>query len=737
MRITCVGGGPGGLYAALLLKQADPRHEVVVHERNAPGDTFGFGVVFSAAALGELAAADRVSHDRIRAAAARWDPVEVRAGGARIRALGNGFAAISRAVLLRVLRERAGEVGVDLRFGDPVPDGGAHLDADLVIAADGVHSAVRTHHAEVFRPRVEREGGRYIWLGTTKVLDAFTFVFRRNAHGWFQVHAYPYAEDRSTFIVETDAATWRAAGFDARPAFAPGESDTESIAYCAELFAEDLEGHELLPNGSRWLDWSTVRCRTWRSGNVVLVGDAAHTAHFSIGSGTRLAMGDAVALAEAIAAEPSLDEALARYEGERFAVVERTQAAAAESLGWFARYHRYAGLAPPAFAYSLLSRSGRVQYDGLRRRDPALLASLERWYAEDAGAPPAVVAPPPVLTPLRLGRATVPNRVVLTTPPGLAADAAGAVPGLPGAELGAAVARLAGGGTGLVLVDRVAIAPGGRVTPEDPGLWDPAHATAWRAVLDAARAAGPALVGVRIGHAGARGATRPRREGTDVPLRDGWPLVAASPLPYTRRSAVPAALDAAGRAAVRDGFARSARLAAEAGFDLLEVDAGHGSLLAGFVSPLTNRRDDDCGGDLDGRLRFPLEVVAAVRDAWPADRPLAVRLTAADLEPGGLAPDEAVEAARRLAAAGADLLEVVSGQTTPRGHPSYDGAYDLGWSDLVRNGAGVPTLVSGGIGDLGEASGALLAGRADLCGLGPLPPDPAWLATWRTAEGRT
>ncbi len=735
MNVTSVGGGPGALYTAILLKRADPDVQVTVYERNAADDTFGFGVVFSAATLAELEDADAPSYDRLMASCARWDPVEIRYRGERVRAHGNRFAAVSRHRLLAILQERAVELGADVRFGAAIDDVEAlRTTTDLLLGADGVNSAVRRSWHDAFGPRLTVEGSKYIWLGTSKVFDAFTFIFVETEHGLFQAHIYPFSDTTSTFIVEASEHVWRAAGLDAvdPTTLAPGESDHHAIAYLRDLFADHLDGHDLIANNSRWLDWTTVRNAAWRHENVALLGDAAHTAHFSIGSGTKLALEDAIALAGALARRDDVGTALLEYEAVRRPAVERVQEAASESLDWFARYHRYWGFPPPQFAYSLLTRSERIDYENVKRRDPALVLACDRWFAEEAERGDhdvaLVVPPPPALTSFEVAGRRFANRTVLTVAP----DQRGA-DGLASDRDVERFARRAHGGAGAVMFEQVAVSAHARVSPGDVGLWTDAHAGQWAAVVDDLRGATPTLLGIQLSHAGPRGATRPRHQGVDLPLRSGaWPIVAASPVPYTAVAAVPRPLDDQRRARIREDFAAAARRAADAGFDLLELHFGHGYLLASFLSPLTNRRDDELGGDLAGRLRFPLEVLDDVREVWPTDRPLSVCMGASDLQPGGLTADDAVAVARALAAHGADLLHVVAGQTTPYARPDYRGVYYGKWSDLIRNCAGVPTIASGSLPTLSEANHLLAAGTADLAIIGrPLPAEPSWLASQR------
>jgi anthraniloyl-CoA monooxygenase len=705
MRIGVLGGGPAGLYFALLAKRADPAAEVTVVERNAPDATFGWGVVFSEETLGGLRDADYPSYAEITDTFARWNAIDVVYGGRTVRSGGHRFSAIARKRLLEILQRRCHQVGVELAFHTEVPALDAFADRDLVVAADGVNSTARRLLAERLRPSLDVHRSKFVWFGTDLVLDAFTFVFRATEHGMFQVHAYPFDARTSTFIVECTEATWRRAGLEQA-------SEEESIAFCQQLFAPELAGHKLLSNRSLWISFVTVRCAGWHDGKVVLLGDAAHTAHFTIGSGTKLAMEDAVALAGALQRHPGEPQAaLTDYELERQPVVERFQEAARESAAWFENVRRYDGFDPVQFAFNLLTRSGRIGHLELTKRDARFVATVDRFFAGD---PAALLVPPPLFTPLRQRSLTLANRLALAP---VAEDDAAA-----GRLADAAGERLVGtaaAGAGLVVSELVAVAADGRVTPGTPGLWEDGHAEPWSRVAAAVRGRGARLA-VRLGHAGRRGATRPRRRGLDRPLAEGgWPLLAASAIPYGRGGQVPKAMDRADMERVAGDFARSATLAAAAGVDLLLLDLAHGYLLGGFISPLANRRDDQFGGPLERRLRFPLEVVDAVRAAWPAERPLWASLAASDWAPGGLGQQEAVAAARALAGHGCDLLQVTAGQTTAAASPDDGRFWLVPLSDLVRNDAGVPTMVGGNLTTADEADTILAAGRADLCLLDP------------------
>ncbi|WP_030158005.1 FAD-dependent monooxygenase [Streptomyces sp. NRRL S-244] len=712
MRVAVIGGGPGGLYFAALAKQLSPHWDVTVWERNAPDDTFGFGVVFSDETLDGIAQADPEIYAAMSAEFARWSDIDVTYRSRTLTSGGHGFAALGRRQLLRILQERCAALAVDVRYRTQSPPA-AELAAsyDLVVACDGVRSATRAAYADTFGPDLDERSGRYMWLGTDKVFEAFTFLVEERDFGTLQVHAYPYDDTRSTFIVEMDEAAWRRAGFAqfADRDHPPGTSDLDSIGRCEELLADHLDGHRLLPNNSKWLRFTTVRNRTWRHENVVLLGDAAHTAHFSIGSGTKLAMEDALALAACLHEHPDVPGALAAYEDERRPVVESTQRAAQASLEWFENIGRYVDQEPPQFAFNLLTRSRRVTYDNLRVRDEEFAAAV------NSSAPV-----PPMFTPFPLGGLLLRNRVVVPpTALGTAKD------GVPGDFDLVHLSTQALGGSGLVLAGRTAVSAEGRTTPGCPGLYTDEQEAAWRRITDFVHGQSDTCLGVQLTHAGRRAAA-----GGDAPP------IAASAVAWDERSPVPREATTADMDLVVRDFVRAARRADRAGFDALELQYGHGQLLSGFLSPLTNLRTDEYGGTLAGRLRFPLEVLRAVREVWPAGKALLVRMSAADWAEGGISEADAVAVARALAEAGADGIDVSTGEVVAHERPRYGRSYQTPYADLIRNATGVPTIAVGAISTYDDVNSIVLAGRADLCGVGRAQlHDPLWTLHAAAAQG--
>ena len=715
-RIAVVGAGPGGLYLAISLKLRDPSLQVTVHERNRPDDTFGWGVVFSDQTLANLKANDPETAAVIEAAFVHWDDIDVHIRGRTIRSGGHGFAGIGRKRLLNILQDRARSLGVDLRFEDEVQNVHA-LEADVVVAADGLNSRVRNGDPETFGVDIDVRSNKYVWLGTTRSFDAFTFAFVETPHGWIWAHAYQFEPGASTFIVECTEATWRGLGFDAM--------DQDQTCRAAEaLFADWLDGHPLMSNarhlrGSAWLNFPRVACANWRDGKVVLLGDAAHTAHFSIGSGTKLAFEDAIRLAEALTGDGDLET----YEAERRIEVLKLQSAARNSTEWFENLERYVGLNPLQFAYSLLTRSQRVSHENLRLRDGTFLAGVERWFAEVAGAAPSREPPPPMFAPLQLRGLTIPNRVVVS-PMCMYSAEDGTVGDFHLVHLGGR----AMGGAGLVFTEMTDVSADGRITPGCAGMYRPEHRDAWKRIVDFVHGQG-SRIALQLAHAGRKGSVeRPWGPRADQPLEEGgWELIAPSAIPWSERDQVPREMTREDMDRVKADFVRAVGWAIEAGFDMVELHCAHGYLLSSFLTPVSNRRTDEYGGSLENRLRFPLEVFRAMRAAWPEERPMSVRLSATDWCEDGLTPGESVAIARAFADAGCDLIDVSAGQTTPEARPVYGRMFQTPFSDRIRNEAGVATMAVGNIYEPDHVNSILAAGRADLCALArPHLADPNW-----------
>ena len=723
MKIACVGGGPAGLNFAISMKLRDPAHQIDIFERNAAGVTFGWGVVFSDQTLDNLMANDPVSATTIASEFAHWDDIDVHVHGQTITSSGHGFIGIGRKRLLEILTARAIELGAKLHFDSECdPADPRWNDYDLVIASDGINSRFRDAQAEAFGVDVDTRANKFVWLGTSKVFDAFTFAFEQTEHGWIWAHAYRFAPDCSTCIVECSESTWRGLGFE-------DLDQADAIALCERLFAKYLDGHHLLSNAAHlrgsaaWLNFRRIKCDNWASGNVILLGDAAHTAHFSIGSGTKLALEDSIKLAQLLNRPGlELEAALFEYQAERSLEVLKLQNSARNSTEWFETLDRYLGFEPLQFAYSLLTRSQRISHENLRLRDRDWLEGVERWFWSKAGEPGA--SAPPMFAPFRLREMKLANRIVVS-PMAIYS----AVDGTPGDFHLVHYGERALGGAGMLFTEMTCVSPEGRITPGCPGLWSDGQVAAWARIVDFVHFHSKAKVCLQLGHSGAKGSTKVGWEGYDVPLdEDNWPLMAASDIAWSSVNQAPTPMTRADMDQVRDEFVAATLRAEQAGFDMVELHAAHGYLLSGFLTPLQNRRDDDYGGSLENRLRFPLEVFAAMRAAWPAHKPMSVRISANDWAgDDGVTPAKAVLIGEAFAREGADLIDVSAGQTWAEAKPIYGRMFQTPFSDQIRNEAKLATMAVGNIFEPDHANSILAAGRADLVALArPHLIDPFW-----------
>ncbi len=737
MNIVCIGGGPAGLYFGLLMKLKNPAHQITVVEQNKPYDTFGWGVVFSDATMDTMRIWDPETAAEIAQAFNHWDDIALEFKGEVLRSGGHGFVGIGRKKLLNILQRRCEALHVKLVFETHARTDTDYADADLVVASDGINSGIRARYEEVFQPEIVVRPNRYIWLGTHKRYDAFTFLFEQTEHGWFQAHIYQFDADTSTVIVECPEDVWLAHGLDQADA-------AQSIAFCEQLFAANLQGAALMTNarhlrGSAWLNFQQVKCRNWSHFNghshVVLMGDAVHTAHFAIGSGTKLAIEDAIELTRQFGvlgdSPADIPAVLESYQGLRMVDVLRLQNAAWNAMVWFEVCgQRYCDQLPgPQFMYSMLTRSQRISHENLRLRDARWLGDFERWFAQSAGVvtTPGRAPPPPMFTPYTVRGLTLKNRVVVSPMAQYSA-----VDGVAGDYHLVHLGARAMGGAALVFAEMTCVSADARITPGCPGLYAPEHTAAWARIVDWVHQHSDAKFAMQLGHAGAKGSTRLAWHGIDQALEAGnWPLISASPQQYlsglgqTARAMTRTDMDR-----VTADFVASTREAAAIGVDWLELHCAHGYLLSSFISPLTNRRDDAYGGSLENRLRYPLEVFAAVRAAWPQERPMSVRISATDWVDGGTTPDDAVRIARAFKAAGVDLIDCSSGQVSKQEKPVYGRMFQTPFADRIRQEAAIATMAVGAISEADHVNSIIAAGRADLCAVArPHLANPAWTLT--------
>ena len=732
MKVVCLGGGPAGLYFSILMKKANPTHEITVIDRNAADNTFGWGIVFSDKTMDGFRDADAEVVDEIEANFHHWDDIDVHFKGQKITSGGHGFCGIARLKLLEIFQRRATNLGVNLVFEQEFKDPDDYAkNYDLVIGADGVFSTTRGKYEAHFNPRIDLRTCRFIWLGTKKKLDAFTFAFKETEFGWFNLHAYRFNDEMSTFIVETPESTWYKAGIDKFEA-------AESIAFCEKLFADLLDGHSLISNArhlrgsAMWLKFNRVLCERWYKDNIVLIGDAAHTAHFAIGSGTKLAMEDAISLSKVLnSTEGSVPERLARYQAEREIEALKLQSAARNRMTWFEDIERYVQLEPEQFAFSLLTGSQRVGHENQKLRDPKYVEKFDTWFAQKCGLPAKPI--PPMFTPFKLRELTLVNRVVVSP-----MCTYSAIDGLPNDFHFSHYSARALGGAALVVTEMTCVAPHARITPGCTGIWNDEQESAWKRINDFVHANSQAKMAIQIGHAGRKGSTMLAWDGIDQPLpTNNWPLVAPSAIPYLAGiSQLPREMTRADMDEVKSEFVHATLRAQAAGFDMVEFHAAHGYLMSSFISPLTNQRIDEYGGTLENRCRFPLEVFTAMRHAWPEDKPMSVRISAHDWVPGGITPTDAVAVAAIFKAAGADIIHVSAGQVSKDEKPVYGRMFQVPFSDKIRNELRVPTIAVGNIYEADHVNTIIAAGRADLCALArPHLADPAWTLHAAAAQG--
>ena len=724
MRIACLGGGPAGLYFAILMKKANPAHDITVIDRNAADNTFGWGIVFSDKTMDGFRDADEQVVNEIEANFYHWDDVDVYFKDRRITSSGHGFCGIARLKMLQIFQRRATELGVNMLWEQEISDPDSYAkEYDLVVGADGVFSTTRAKHEAHFNPRIDLRTNRFIWLGTKKKLEtAFTFSFKETEFGWFNLHAYRFNEEMSTFIVETPETTWLKAGID------KFEAD-QSIAFCENLFADLLDGNKLISNArhlrgsAMWLKFNRVLCERWFKDNIVLIGDAAHTAHFSIGSGTKLAMEDAISLAKVLnSSEGTVPERLARYQAEREIEALKLQSAARNRMTWFEDIERYTYMEPEQLAFSLLTSSQRVGHSNQKLRDPKYVESVDTWFAKKCGLPAKPI--PPMFTPFKLRGMLLANRVVVSP-----MCTYSATDGLPDDFHFQHYTARGLGGAALVMTEMTCTSADARISPGCAGIWSDEQANSWKRIVSFVHANSAAKMAMQIGHAGRKGSTKLAWDGIDQPLSAGnWPLIAPSALPYVAGvSQLPREMTRADMDKIKTDFVAATLRAESAGFDMVEFHAAHGYLLSSFISPLTNQRSDEYGGSLENRCRYPLEVFNAMRAVWPADKPMSVRISAHDWMPGGTTPNDAAEVSRLFKDAGADIIHVSSGQVSKDEKPVYGRMFQVPFSDKIRNELHVPTITVGNIYEADHINTIIAAGRADLCALArPHLADPAW-----------
>ena len=710
MKITVIGGGPGGLYFSILTKKAMPHWEINVYERNKPDDSFGFGVVFSDETLGEFLKRDMQSYELIRSKFAYWDDIIVARDGQEVSIAGNGFCGCSRKTLLKLLHQRCEEEGVKLHFQQNVDDLSQFKDSDIIVACDGIGSGIRSQFQNEFGTKIQLKSNRFVWMGSTKPLDAFTYFFRSTPFGMIVAHTYQYEEGMSTWIFECTNETWEKLQFEV-------ENEANTVSKLSEIFKEELDGHPLITNKSHWRQFPHVTNKNWHHNNIVLLGDAKATAHFSIGSGTKLAMDCAIGLFDALMANPdNVQNTFLQYEKTRRNPVEMIQYAASVSLEWFENMNRYEKYPFYQFSFGCMTRSKKVTYENLRLRDQSYTDKvLEEFNQINKNNTNAAA-----FSTFKLRGLELSNRIVMSSMGQYAA-----IDGLVNNWHFQHYTSRAIGGLGLIITEMTAVDSNGRITLGCAGIYNEEQVVEWKKITDFVHEHTATKIGIQLGHSGRKGAVKKPWEGTNEPIDNAWELLSASAIAFNDKMAIPKEMNANDIQNVINQFANAAKNAEKAGFDMIELQAHHGFLLASFLSPLTNNRTDEFGGSVENRLKFPLQVFNAIRENFPSEKPISVRISATDWAESGISQEDVLFIASEFKKAGADIINVSTGNTVENQNPKTGRMWQVPFSDMVRNEAEVATITAGSITDIDQINTIILSGKADLVALGkPLLLDP-------------
>ena len=719
--IAVIGGGPGGLYFSILTKKAFPDCQIDVYERNKADDSFGFGVVFSDETLSEFLTRDPKSYDLIRKHFAYWDDLDVARDGEIVRISGNGFCGCSRKTLLQLLQQRCLEEGVNLHFEHAIEDVST-LKADYIVACDGINSAIRTQFASDFGTKTELKKNKFVWLGSTKPLDAFTYFFRTTEFGPFVAHSYQYQEGMSTWIFECSEETWENAGFETT-------NEEATISKISSIFKEELDGHGLISNRSHWRQFPAITNEKWHKDNIVLLGDSKATAHYSIGSGTKLAMECAISLSDAIVKFGTNKEAaFAEYENLRRNRVEMIQYAANVSLDWFENMDRYIDFDFNQFAFGVMTRSKKVTFENLAIRDASFPEKVLTEFNINNKIPN--VKTPAAFNPFYIKNLKLENRIVMAPMGQYQAEN-----GLPNSWHFSHYTQRALGGLGLIITEMTAISQSGRITLGCTGIYDENQVLEWKKINNFIHENSACKVAIQLGHSGRKGSVKKPWETEKLADSQQWELISASPIPFAENGIVPKNMTVTDMDLIVKQFENAAQNAEEANFDMIELQAHHGFLLASFLSPLTNNRTDEFGGTISNRLKFPLKVFKAIRTIFPAEKPIAVRISATDWTENGISQQDVLTIAEAFKGAGADIINVSTGNTVSNQQPQTGRMWQTPFSDLIRNTVHIPTITAGSITDVDQINTIILNGKADLVALGkPLLLNPYFVRNAQAYE---